>query len=81
MLEDKTVFQNSQNISIYTCQDCGNTFNINVDPDEKIARMKKLQPAIDGGLNIEYRCSKCIRTVFNNHISAGSSGYSGSPNW
>ena len=30
-----------------------------MDPEEKIVRLKKLQPAIDGGLNIEYRCSKC----------------------
>ena len=41
-LEDDIAFQSSQNINVYTCQDYGNTFNINVDPEEKIFRLMKL---------------------------------------
>ena len=46
-------------VTVQTCVDCGYAFNISPDSDDKIARLKKLQPAIDGVLNIEYRCSKC----------------------
>ena len=52
------LFLQSQDI-VQPCSDCGHAFNINIDSDDKIARLKKLQPAIDGGLNIEYRCSRC----------------------
>ena len=46
-------------VTIQKCVDCGYAFNISPESDDKIDRLKKHQPAIDGGLNIEYRCSKC----------------------
>ena len=52
-MEEHALSLELQDDAVQTCLDCGDTFNVNIDSDDKIARLKKLQPAIDGGLNID----------------------------